>query len=117
MIYSGCMAGSTISTAHAAGIVAVAALVTMAIRFSPFVVFKKRTPSVVLYLGEVLPFAIMGMLVVYCLKGVTPLSGNHGLPELFAVLLTIGLHKWKHNTLLSILGGTICYMVLIQCVF
>ena len=71
----------------------------------------------VLYLGEVLPFAIMGMLVVYCLKGVTPLSGNHGIPELAAVLLTVGLHKWKHNTLLSVLGGTICYMIFIQCVF
>ncbi|OLA30872.1 MAG: branched-chain amino acid transporter AzlD [Firmicutes bacterium CAG_194_44_15] len=105
------------SQGHAAGIVAVAALVTMAIRFSPFVIFKKHTPAIVLYLGEVLPFAIMGMLVVYCLKGVTPLSGNHGIPELAAVLLTVGLHKWKHNTLLSILGGTICYMIFIQCIF
>ena len=61
--------------------------------------------------------AVMGMLVVYCLKGVTPLSGNHGIPELAAVLLTVGLHKWKHNTLLSILGGTICYMIFIQCIF
>lgn len=67
-------------------------------------IFKKHTPAIVLYLGEVLPFAIMGMLVVYCLKGVTPLSGNHGIPELAAVLLTVGLHKWKHNTLLSNIG-------------
>ena len=117
MTYLGCMAGGTISQGHAAGIVAVAALVTMAIRFSPFVIFKKHTPAIVLYLGEVLPFAIMGMLVVYCLKGGTPLSGNHGIPELAAVLLTVGLHKWKHNTLLSILGGTICYMIFIQCIF
>lgn len=93
MTYLGCMAGGAISQGHAAGIVAVAALVTMAIRFSPFVIFKKHTPAIVLYLGEVLPFAIMGMLVVYCLKGVTPLSGNHGIPELAAVLLTVGLHK------------------------
>ena len=102
---------------HAFLIVAVAAAVTMAIRFAPFIVFRKHTPAAVLYLGEVLPYAIMGMLVVYCLKGVTPLSGNHGLPEFIAVAAVVVLHKLKHNTLLSILGGTVIYMLLIQVVF
>ena len=99
---------------HSTQIVAVVAFVTAAIRFSPFVIFRKKTPKVVLYLGEVLPYAIMGMLVVYCLKSVTPLSGNHAVPELAAVLVTVFLHKWKHNTFLSILLGTVCYMVFIQ---
>lgn len=106
-----------IDTAHSMWIVAVIALVTIAIRFAPFVIFRKRTPQTILYLGEVLPYAIMGMLVVYCLKNVTPLTGTHGLPELVGVVLTATLHKWKHNTLLSILAGTICYMLLIQVVF
>ena len=102
---------------HDLFIVAVAAAVTMAIRFAPFAVFRNHTPSAVLYLGEVLPYAIMGMLVVYCLKGVTPFSGNHGLPEFIAVATVVFIHKWKHNTLLSILGGTVLYMVLLQVVF
>ncbi len=102
---------------HSTQIVAVVALVTAAIRFSPFVIFRKKTPKVVLYLGEVLPYAIMGMLVVYCLKSVTPLSGNHAVPELAAVFVTVFLHKWKHNTFLSILLGTVCYMVFIQVFF
>lgn len=102
---------------HSTQIVAVVAFVTAAIRFSPFVIFRKKTPKVVLYLGEVLPYAIMGMLVVYCLKSVTPLSGNHAVPELAAVLVTVFLHKWKHNTFLSILLGTVCYMVFIQVIF
>lgn len=102
---------------HSTQIVAVIACVTAAIRFSPFVIFRKKTPKVVLYLGEVLPYAIMGMLVVYCLKGVTLFSGNHGVPEFAAVLVTVFLHKWKHNTFLSILLGTVCYMVFIQMIF
>lgn len=102
---------------HSTQIVAVIACVTAAIRFSPFVIFRKKTPKVVLYLGEALPYAIMGMLVVYCLKNVTPFSGNHAVPELAAVLVTVFLHKWKHNTFLSILLGTVCYMVFIQVIF
>lgn len=98
-------------------IVAAVAAVTVVIRFAPFVVFRRRTPAAILYLGEVLPYAIMAMLVVYCLKGVTPLSGNHGLPEFISVLAVVILHKWKHNTLLSILCGTLLYMLLVQAVF
>lgn len=93
------------------------ALVTMFLRFAPFFVFRQNTPQVILYLGQVLPEAIMAMLVVYCLKNVSFVSGTHGLPEAIALALVIGLHKWKHNTLLSILGGTIGYMILVQSVF
>ena len=102
---------------HSLEIVLVAALVTIIIRFLPFIVFRKNTPQIILYLGEMLPYAIMAMLVVYCLKGVNFLAGSHGIPEFIAVAVVILLHKWKHNTLLSILVGTITYMVLIQIVF
>ncbi|MCH5272021.1 MAG: AzlD domain-containing protein [Lachnospiraceae bacterium] len=98
-------------------IIAVMAGVTMLLRFLPFILFSGSTPKFILYLGEVLPYAVIAMLVVYCLKGIDFLSGNHGLPEFIAVLLVVLLHKWKHNTLLSILGGTICYMLLVQLVF
>ena len=91
--------------------------VTALIRFLPFLVFRNETPKPILYLGEVLPYAIMGMLVVYCLKNVSFVSGTHGLPELISVLLVVLLHRWKHNTLISILAGTVCYMVLIQVIF
>lgn len=104
---------------YSAIMVAVIALVTIALRFAPFLIFggKKKTPEIITYLGKVLPYAIMGMLVVFCLKGITPLTFPHGLPELIASVVVILLHVWKRNTLLSIIGGTACYMVLIQLVF
>lgn len=95
-------------------LIAVMAGITILIRFLPFLVFHRGAPKAVLYLGEVLPYAIMAMLVVYCLKDCTPLSGNHAVPELLAVLLVVALHKWKHNTLLSIGAGTVFYMVMVQ---
>ena len=103
---------------HSILIIAVSALTTMAIRFFPFLVFgKRKVPEIVQYLGRVLPCAIMATLVVYCLKGVTLFSGNHGLPELISITLVVFLHKWKKQMLLSIAGGTICYMLLVQFVF
>ena len=93
------------------------ALVTAGIRFLPFLLFRKKTPDAVLYLGQVLPYSIMAMLIVYCLKGVSFTEGTHGIPEAAAVAVVVLLHKWKHNTLLSILGGTVLYMVLVQVVF
>ena len=104
---------------HTAALILTMAAVTAALRFLPFFLLggRRRTPAFVSYLGRVLPYAIMGMLVVYCLKGVTPLSGNHAVPELVAVLVTVFLHKWKHNTFLSIFLGTVCYMVFIQMIF
>ena len=100
--------------------IAVCAAATMLTRFLPFLVFGSRggrVPEVVEYLGHVLPAAIFGMLIVYCLKGVTPFSGSHGIPEALAQLATIALHKWKHETLLSVAGGTLCYVLLVQLVF
>ena len=92
---------------------------TMLTRFLPFLVFssKKPTPKYIQYLGKSLPCAIFGMLVVYCLKNVSILSGSHGLPELIAIAVTVAVHKWRHQMLLSIAGGTACYMLLVQLVF
>lgn len=104
---------------HSILIVAVVAGVTMLLRFLPFFIFSgnKKTPAYIDYLSSVLPYAIMGMLVVYCLRKVTPLSGNHGLPELIASLFVIGLHLWRKNTLLSVGFGTILYMFFVQVIF
>lgn len=95
------------------------ALGTMLTRFLPFLVFssKKPTPDYIQYLGRALPCAIFAMLVVYCLKDVTLLSGSHGLPEALGIAVTTLLHKAHHQMLLSIAGGTICYMALVQMVF
>lgn len=92
---------------------------TMLTRFLPFVVFSSRrpTPKYIQYLGQVLPGAIFAMLVVYCLRNVSPLQYSYGLPELIAIAVTIGLHLWKRQMLLSIAGGTVCYMLLVQWVF
>ena len=100
-------------------LVAVAVLVTMATRFLPFLIFgeKRKTPPVIEYLGTVLPCAIMGMLVVYCLKDVSFLSTPFGLPELISCVVVAALHVWKRNSLLSIGGGTVSYMLLVQLVF
>ena len=100
-------------------LIVVVALVTMLTRFLPFLIFgeKRKTPQIVLYLGKVLPFAIMGMLVVYCLKDVSFLTTPFGLPELIACVVVAALHVWKRSSLLSIGGGTVCYMLLVQLVF
>ncbi len=95
-------------------LIAVMALVTQLLRFLPFVLFAKDTPKPILYLGEVLPAAIMAMLVVYCLRSTDIFSAAHGIPEAVSVLAVVLLHKWKHSTLLSILGGTVCYMLLLH---
>jgi len=99
--------------------VAVMTAVTVLLRCLPFYVFGggRETPGWVSYLGKVLPQAAMAMLVVYCFKNVSFLSGSHGLPELIATTLVVGLHVWKRNTLLSVIGGTVCYMLLVQLVF
>ena len=99
--------------------IALCAAATMLTRFLPFLVFspKKETPKYVQYLGSALPCAVFGMLVVYCLKDVSVLSGSHGLPEAIAIAATVALHLWKRQTLLSIAGGTVCYMLLVQFVF
>lgn len=102
-------------------IITVAAVVlgTLLTRFLPFLLFPagKPTPRYIAYLGRILPGAVFGMLVIYCLKGVDVLSGSHGIPELIAILAVVGLHLWKKQMLLSIAGGTVLYMVLVQFVF
>lgn len=107
------------SNVHAMLIVAVAGIVTVALRFLPFLIFggDRKTPAFITYLGKVLPYAIMAMLVVFCLKNVSLVSTPYGLPELISCALVVLLHVWKRNTLISIIGGTVCYMVLVQMVF
>jgi branched-subunit amino acid transport protein AzlD len=95
--------------------VAVVVLGTMTTRFLPFFVFPegKKTPDYIRYLGTVLPFAVIGLLVIYCLKDISFSSFPFGLPEFLGILATALLHLWKKNMLLSIAGGTVLYMVLI----
>lgn len=106
-----------IDSGHSLVLIAVMALITILLRFVPFLLFSKNTPKPIVYLGEVLPYSIISMLLVYCLKDVDFLGTTHGIPEIISVLLVVILHKWKHNTLLSIIGGTVCYMLLVQVVF
>ena len=102
-------------------LITIAAVVvgTLLTRFLPFWLFPadKPTPPFIRYLGKVLPGAIFGLLVVYCLKNVTILSGSHGIPELIAIALVVAVHLWKRKLLLSVAVGTVCYMLLVQMVF
>lgn len=104
---------------HSALMVAVIALVTVALRFIPFLIFgeNRKTPPLIAYLGQVLPYAIMGMLVIYCLKDVSFAAAPFGIPELLGCAVVALLHIWKRNTLLSIGVGTVFYMLLVQLVF
>lgn len=99
--------------------IAMIVLGTMLTRFLPFLLFPagKPTPRYIQYLGKVLPSAVFGLLVVYSLKDVSLLTGSHGIPELISVAVVVALHLWKRQMLLSIAGGTVCYMLLVQLVF
>ena len=92
---------------------------TVMTRFVPFLVFPagKPTPKYIQYLGKVLPAAVFGLLVIYCLKNVSLFAGSHGIPELISIAVVVGLHLWKRQMLISIAGGTVCYMLLVQLVF
>ena len=94
----------------------VMAVITALLRFLPFIIFRgdKKTPDFIAYLGKVLPYSIMGMLVVFCLKSVDFKSGVHGIPEIVSILVIVLAHWWKKNTILSILAGTICYVVIVN---
>ena len=98
----------------AAVLIAVMAAVTMLTRFLPFLIFRKKTPPFVVYLGKVLPPAIIGMLVIYCLKDVSLAKAPFGMPELIAGASVVLLQLWKRNSLISILAGTAVYMLLIR---
>ena len=102
------------NTLHSALLIGVAALVTALLRFLPFLIFggERKTPEIITYLGKVLPYAVMAMLVVYCLKGISLVSFPFGLPEIISSALVIALHLWKRNTLLSVGGGTVVYMII-----
>lgn len=99
--------------------VLIIAFVTILLRFIPFFIFNgdRPVPQFVTYLGRVLPYSIMAMLVVYCLKGISFVKAPFGLPELISTALVAVLHVWKRNTLFSIICGTVSYMVLIQFIF
>ena len=104
---------------HSIALIAVTALVTAFLRFLPFLIFgeNRTTPPLIAHLGRVLPFAIMGMLVVYCLKDVDLTAAPFGIPELLGCIIVAVLHIWKRNTLLSIGAGTVCYMLMVQFLF
>ena len=103
---------------HSILLIVVMSLVTIFLRFLPFMIFgNRKTPDSIVYLGKVLPYAIMGMLVIFCLKNVSFITSSHGIPEILACLVVIGLHVYKRNTLLSIVGGTAVYMFLVQVIF
>ena len=96
--------------------IAICVLGTMATRFLPFLIFagKKEAPKYIQYLGRALPAALFGMLVIYCLKDVSFITPSYGIPELIAIAITIGLHLWKRQMLISIAAGTVCYMLITQ---
>ena len=100
-------------------IIFVIAIITFGLRAAPFLLFSRTgtTPKVITYLGNALPPAVMGMLIIYCLRNVSVLNAPFGVPELIAVIAIAGMHLWRKNNLLSILGGTVFYMFLIQYVF
>ena len=99
--------------------IAIVVLGTMLTRFLPFLLFPagKPTPKYVRYLGKVLPPAVFGMLVIYCLKNVSIFTGSHAIPEMLSIALVVALQLWKRQMPLSIAGGTVCYMLLVQLVF
>jgi branched-subunit amino acid transport protein AzlD len=109
----------TLSVQQSFIIILVIILGTVLTRTLPFIIFPSNTeiPRLVLYLGELIPYAAIGMLIVYCLKGISVVSAPYGIPEGIAVLTVVLLHLWKKNTLLSIGAGTLIYMLLVQTIF
>lgn len=104
---------------HSILLVVIISVVTMVLRFIPMWVFGngQQTPKLIQYMGKVLPYAIMGMLVVFCLKDVSLIRPPYGILELIACMIVVGLHVWKRNNALSIVGGTVVYMILVQGLF
>lgn len=104
---------------HAMVIILVMGLVTLATRIVPVLIFGrgKKVPDYILYLGKVVPYTAMGLLIVYCLKDVSVVEAPHGIPELIALALVSGTYLWKRNTILSVVVGTAAYMAMVQLVF
>jgi branched-subunit amino acid transport protein AzlD len=109
----------TLTSVQTLVIVLMVTLATVITRFLPFILFKANNSknSYISYLGQVLPYAVIGLLVVYCLKNVSFSSPTFAIPEIIAIVSIIALHYWKENTLLSIGFGTAIYMILVQFVF
>ena len=99
--------------------IAIMAVITIALRAIPFLIFggRRKAPQFIINLSNLLPYAVMAMLIVYCLKNVSFTSVNTFVPELISCVIVIVLHLWKHNTILSIVAGTVIYMLLVQLVF
>ena len=109
----------TMTTSQSIITILAVVLGTVATRVLPFIVFPadRKPPRYIQYLGKVLPAAVIGLLVIYCLKDTTFLSGWHGLPEMISILCIVAIYIWKKNALLCILSGTVIYMILVQFVF
>jgi len=109
----------TLSIVQSLNIIIVIAAITFFTRALPFLVFSRheKTPEYIIYIGKVLPPAVIGMLIVYCVKNVTVIRFPFAIPEFISILTVAVLHFWKRNNLISILGGTILYMILVQLVF
>lgn len=105
------------TTMQAAVMIGLAAMATQITRWTPFLLFRKRTPALIRYLGALLPSAIWGMLVVYCFRNGPLVEGSNGIPEIIASAATLLLQAWKKNMAVSIAGGTLCYMALVQFIF
>ncbi|MDP9801579.1 branched-subunit amino acid transport protein AzlD [Arcanobacterium wilhelmae] len=106
------------STWGALTIIAICGAITVALRAFPFVVFRGReVPAWVEYLGSVLPIAVMSALVVFMVRHVSPTSVGSVAPTVIALAVTIGVHLWKRNTSLSVIVGTLTYMVCVQAIF
>ena len=105
------------TTTQAVLMIGLAALATQITRWTPFLLFRKRTPELIRYLGALLPSAIWGMLLVYCFKSGPLVEGSNGVPEVIASAVTLGLQAWRKNMAVSIAGGTLCYMALVQFIF
>ena len=106
-----------IDVGHSIALLAVIAGVNLLSRYLPFWIFSKGAPKPIVYLGKVLPSAVIGMLLVYCLKNMTFLAAPYGAAEIIAIAAVVLIHKWRHNIMISILTGTVLYMVLVQVVF
>ena len=104
---------------HTALVILIMGLVTLATRLLPVLIFGRgeKVPDYILYLGKVVPFTAMGLLIVYCLKDVSVVESPHGLPELISLAIVSGTYLWKRNTILSVVIGTVVYMMLVQMVF
>ena len=105
------------TTTQAVIMIGLAALATQITRWTPFLLFRKHTPELIRYLGALLPSAIWGMLVVYCFKNGPLVEGSNGSPEFIASAVTLGLQAWRKNLAVSIAGGTLYYMALVQFIF